>query len=143
MKTNTLFQPRVIFLPVKETALKLHKIAQTARYHFEKKERFLIITPDDAALEFVDALLWRLPEEGFLPHTISHSPCNDFIVITTQKNNINQASALFNLCPTPLFLDEPVKLLYEFEDLTSQDKKELSLKRYGAYREAGFAISSN
>lgn len=135
--------PRVVFLPVKDTSSKLHQIYKTVFDHFEKKEHFLLLVPDQTALEFVDSLLWRFPEESFLPHTAADRPCQDLIAITLIPENINSASAIFNLCPAPYFAPrDTVKTIFELEDLTSPQKKLLSQQRFEAYREAGYAISS-
>ncbi len=114
----------------------------TAQSHFEKKERFLILVEDDKAESFVDELLWKWPESGFLPHVVADGAIEDYVVITKHKKNINQASAVFNLCPTPLFIEGPFKIIYEFEDLTTPNKKNLSTLRFDAYKKAGLPIES-
>lgn len=136
---STHFQ--VIFFSVRETAAKLLLLCKTAAEHFNKKEPLQIIVPDRAALEFVDALLWRLPEESFLPHSCASMPTSELLVITSERTILNGAQHLFNLCTTPP-LNSKVKLIYDFDDLTSPEKKQASDKRYQAYREAGFQISS-
>ncbi|MFS8563171.1 MAG: DNA polymerase III subunit chi [Rhabdochlamydiaceae bacterium] len=35
--------------------------------HVQRKEKLIILVSDQIAFQFVDELLWRLPEEGFLP----------------------------------------------------------------------------
>lgn len=111
--------------------------------HFEKKEPFLILAPNQTAIEFVDALLWRMPEESFLPHVVSEFPCSDLLVLSTAMVNLNRAAQVFNLLQDPIFLEHPIKTIYEFEDLTSIDKKQFSQQKYLAYRQAGYLISSH
>lgn len=121
----------VIFFTVKETAAKLRKIAEIAKEYLEKKELLLILVPDQAALEFVDALLWRLPEEGFLPHPTT------LLQIDTQAR---EAAAIFNLKPLP-YLEKPyVHTIFELEDYTSTEKLQLSKQRYASYRDAHYTI---
>ncbi|HSX13244.1 MAG TPA: DNA polymerase III subunit chi [Chlamydiales bacterium] len=133
---------RVIFFHVRDAASKLKWICQTTREHFEKQEPFLILVEDIKSQEFVDDLLWRLPETSFLPHVVSDEPTNDFIAITKTKNNVNQARVAFNLCSTPLLIDSPFRIIYEFEDLTNPNKSKLSSIRFDAYKAAHFLIEA-
>lgn len=130
---------RVTFFQVRDAATKLSKLCQITQAHFEKKEPLQIVVPDKAALEFVDTLLWRFPEESFLPHSIATAPCSDLIVITCERTLLNEPKAFFNLCSSPL-LNSKVKVIYDFDDFTSPDKKQASDKRFIAYREAQFQI---
>ena len=65
------------------------------------------------------------------------------MLIVKIKKNINQARIAFNLCPGPLFLDTPFRMIYEFEDLTTPSKKNLSSQRFDAYKQAGFLIEAS
>lgn len=123
---------KVIFIPVKDVVTKLRKIAEIATEHLERKEPLLILVPDQAALEFVDELLWKLPEEGFLPHPSS------LIQIATKPHD---ASALFNLRPLAYLDKPPFKTIYELEDYTSSERLQLSKQRYAAYRALDYSIS--
>lgn len=130
---------KVIFLDIREPARKLHQLAKIAQQHFLKKEPLQILAPDIPVLEFVDALLWRLPEESFVPHAIASSLTQELIIITMERTFLNQATALFNLCSIP-FLDFPIKTLYDFDDHTTLERKSASNLRYQAYRQAAYTI---
>ena len=122
----------VVFFSVKDVNAKLRKIVSVAQEYLEKREPLLILVPDKAALEFVDELLWRMPEEGFLPHPTT------LIQIDTEGR---ETTALFNLKPLP-YLEKPyVHTIFELEDYTSTEKLQLSKQRYAAYRDAHYAIS--
>jgi DNA polymerase-3 subunit chi len=142
MKSSDLPPPRVVFFQVHDIAKKLQKIVETAQFHFEKKESFLILVEDSKAQNFVDELLWKQPDTAFLPHVATDDPSTEKVVIAKTKKNINEASAIFNLCPTPLFIEGPFKIIYEFEDLTTPSKKNLSTLRFDAYKQAGLAIEA-
>ncbi|OGN55366.1 MAG: hypothetical protein A3D96_03710 [Chlamydiae bacterium RIFCSPHIGHO2_12_FULL_44_59] len=133
---------RVLFFQVSDNPSKLKKIVETASKHFEKKEPFLILVEDDRALHFVDELLWRLPATSFLPHQRSDQECEALIVITKERKNLNRAKAAFNLSSTSLLLDPPLKIVYEFEDLSSAIKKNLSSSRFDTYKQYGFLIEA-
>lgn len=131
---------KVIFFPVKETQLKLLKIYQTALDHFHRQEPLLILVPDENALHFVDNLLWRYPENSFLPHNSGIEAVQDIIALTKEPVNVNQATALFNLCPHPAEI-AGIHLIYELDDFTSKEKQEASQKRFATYRSAGYPIT--
>lgn len=133
---------RVIFFQVSDGPTKLKKIVETSQFHFEKKEPILILVEDDKSKTYVDELLWKFPPTSFLPHTASDTPVTDWIVITKAKQNLNQAKVAFNLCPTSLFIEGFFRIIYEFEDLSTPNKKNLSSQRFDAYKQAGFFIEA-
>lgn len=128
--------PKIIFYQVKDSSSKLSKICQTALQHFSQKEPLLILVPDQAALDFVDALLWKYPEESFLPHG---TDSKDLITIGTKY--FDGVRFLFNLCPDPISFTD-VYTIYELEDLTSPAKAEASQSRYTYYRQKEYPISN-
>jgi DNA polymerase III subunit chi len=134
--------PRVVFFYVKDVKAKLSKITSVAQGHFQKNEPLLFTAQDLKSVQFLDELLWKDPEESFLPHSISESPLKELIVLTQQKKNLNNAKFLFNLCPTPLFFETAVKVIYEFEDATSPSKHQLSQQRFEAYKAAKYPIEA-
>ncbi|MBF8263287.1 MAG: polymerase chi subunit [Parachlamydiales bacterium] len=134
--------PRVVFFQVSDPAAKIAHIAQTAQYHFLRKERFLVLAEEDKALAYVDELLWNHTPEIFLPHAIHDAECQEWIALTKLKKNLNDARYVFNLCPTPLLIEGPFRIIYDFEDTSSQSKKNLSATRYDSYKQAHFLIES-
>lgn len=134
---------RVIFFQVSDNGSKLKKIIEMAHFHFGKKEPFLILVEDDKSKNYVDELLWKSPSTSFLPHTASDVPTTDWVVITKTKTNVNQARIAFNLCPTSLLIEGPFRIIYEFEDLSTPSKKNLSSQRFDAYKRAGFFIEAS
>lgn len=133
---------RVIFFQVRDTASKFKVLTATASAHFEKKEPFLIVVEDEKAQVFVDELLWKMPPTGFLPHAMRDMPGKEWVAITKTKSNVNEAKVAFNLCPTPLLIEGPFRIIYEFEDLTTQSKNKLSSIRFDAYKNAQFIIEA-
>ena len=134
---------KVIFFQIKNVKAKLIKLVQTAMHHFEKKEKLLIQVSDEASLNYVDELLWKVPIEGFLPHVVSEKSVDDFIVITKTQENLNKSPYLFNLSQEIIDLDTSYKIIYDFDDYTSSKKQEKSKKRFEVYRQAGFKIESS
>lgn len=137
------FLTRAVFFQVRDTASKLRRIVETAQSHFEKKEPFLILVEDEKSEQFVDELLWKSPETSFLPHAVAHGPTKELIAITRIKQNVNEARVAFNLCPTPLFIEGPFRIIYEFEDLTSPHKQNFSSLRFDAYKQAKFLCEAS
>ena len=115
---------RTTFFQVKSDQMKRQKIIELAEDYFEKKEPLLFKVPHQKALEYLDLLLWRFPQDSFLPHVIQDSPCSDLLAITASDENPNRSRSLFNLTPTPI--ENPDLFfthIYEFEDLSSTLKK--------------------
>lgn len=133
---------RVTFFQVSTDEQKRNKIVQLAQDYFEKKEPLLILLPHEKALEYVDLLLWRLPQDGFLPHAIKDEPCADTIVLTTSDNNPNHARSILNLCPTPVNNKNlSFTRIYELEDLASSHKNKSAQDRYKNYKDQGYSVS--
>ena len=133
---------RVVFFQVRDNPTKLRRICETASAHFGKKEPLLFFVEDEKAQKFVDELLWKAPPTSFLPHVALDEETRDWIAITKGKKNINQAKIAFNLCTTPLLIDCPIRILYEFEDLTDPNKKRLSNLRFDRYKQENFLIEA-
>ncbi len=133
---------RVVFFLVKDINTKLLKIVKAAQYHFSKKEHLLIQVADDNAAQYIDDLLWKVPDTGFLPHIQSQDLTEEYIVITKTKKNLNHARFVFNLCPTPLLFEESYQIIYELEDLTTPNKQMLSRKRFEAYKQVHYILES-
>jgi len=133
---------RIVFFQVRDVRTKLLRICETVRSHFQKKEKIIIFVEDTKASNFVDELLWKVPETGFLPHIATDELSEDFIVITKSKKNVNQARLAFNLCPTPLLIDSDFRIIYELEDLTAPNKKHFSSLRFDRYKEANLLIEA-
>ncbi len=93
----------------------------------------LITVSGHEAAKYIDDLLWRMPEESFLPHSIIDSPSNEHIAITLSHENLNNASILFNLQTAPFAMFEQFSTLYEFYDESQPAKAELSQQRMKAY----------
>ena len=126
---------KIVFVQVQDTATKLLRIHEIALNHFQRQDPLWILVQDMAALEFLDTLLWRYPEESFVPHSTSGQ---DIITISTTSGPV---PTLFNLCQTPVSAQDTTKVVYELEDTTSAQKKQASELRYQAYRQAGYEIS--
>ena len=135
--------PRVVFFQIQAPQDKPACLVRIVQNHFFHNEPILIIAEEDKALSFVDELLWKMPPESFLPHAILEHPAEERIAITKIKKNLNQARIAFNLCPTPLLIEGPFRTIYEFEDLTSANKKILSQIRFDAYKQAKYLIESH
>ncbi len=134
-------ETRVIFFQVADSSAKLKSIAETAKKHFIHRDSLIFFTEDEKAQSFVDELLWKFPPHSFLPHVAVDTITTERIAITKTKENVNHALFAFNLCSTPLFLSG-FKLIYDFEDLSTPNKKSLAESRFSAYRKAHFLLES-
>jgi DNA polymerase IIIc chi subunit len=135
-------ETRVVFFQVRDPKAKVEKLAMAASSHFERKERFLILAENQAAVQYIDELLWKTPKTSFLPHFAVTEKSESWVAITAEKRNVNEARFVFNLCPTPLFIEGPFRIIYEFEDLSSPAKQQLSQIRFDAYKKANHLIEA-
>lgn len=134
---------KVTFYKVKDNSSKIQLIVNKAQEAYLHEKRLLIVVPNSDAAQYVDSLLWRIPQDSFLPHIISDTPTEEWIAITTQdKHNINQACLLLNLCSTPTTLYQKVEEIFDLIDETHQNKIELSLQRLSFYQAKGLTIKT-
>lgn len=132
--------PAVIFIRVLDNASKTMHICKSIQHHFDQGEKILITVANDEAATYVDLLLWRLPEESFLPHLVSQQPSYEHVVITTVKENLNKATVLLNLCQEASPIGSQFKTIYELYDETHPDKLKLSKQRKQSYQSQGFSV---
>lgn len=98
------------------------------------------MVPSDEAANYVDKLLWKLPEESFLPHVIARGSTSERVAITTSQTETFGADAIVNLCPGRVGPIGNVTAVYELDDVTSQDKAAQSAQKRAAYRTADCTI---
>lgn len=133
--------PKVLFLKIKDNSTKLQKICQLANEIVNQEKRLLITVPSEEAAKYIDALLWRMPEESFLPHSIVSSPSKDFVAITLIKTeNFNQAHCLLNLCMeiSPIF--HQFETVYELLDETDLKKTQQCQNKFQEYKAKGVVV---
>jgi len=133
---------KIIFFQVTSPPQKIKKIVYISHYHFSKKENLTILVSDDKALNYVDKLLWRTPSISFLPHISTSSICNDLIVITKQKENLNNSKYIFNLTNHSITSFD-YHIIYDFEDLTSTQKNETFKKKFKEYQSNKLSIETH
>lgn len=132
--------PKIIFLEIITNQQKITALCQLAQSYFDQKDAVLILAPSVQALHYIDELLWKYPDDSFLPHETASSPSKEKVVITTHQQNLNQAKVLINLSPQPpLFLDG-FETIYELYDKTHPDKSKQSEKRYQEYLKKGLNV---
>lgn len=139
MKPNV----QVLFLRVKDNTAKIQWICSKVQESLKQDKRLFIFTPNAEAASYVDALLWRIPEESFVPHKIVQTPTKEGIAISTMPHNFNQAHRLLNLCPHICPIYQQFELVYELYDETHPQKTEWAQKRLSAYQSAGALVSIN
>lgn len=101
----------------------------------------LIAVPSLEAAQYVDLLLWRHPEESFIPHVLTSHPTQEWIAITVQPTlNLNKAQVLFNLCTNIPSISDEMDYIYEIFDETQTDKNLLSQERMGTYQSKGYIV---
>lgn len=133
-------KPMIVFLRVTDNGSKTARICAIVQQHFEHGDRVLITVTNDEVAGYVDQLLWKLPEESFLPHQIVRGPSEERIAITTGKENYNKAKVLLNLCPEASPISSQFEMVYELLDETHPDKLRMSQQRQKDYQASGYNI---
>ena len=86
-------QITVTFYKIKENGAKIQLICHQAMEALQCEKKLLITAPTLEAAHYLDALLWRLPEDSFIPHVVSDMPTAEWVAITLQDEvNVNRAS---------------------------------------------------
>lgn len=134
---------KATFFYVKDNQAKAQYIClQTQQLIFNEK-RVLISVPNSEAAKYIDTLLWRYPEDSFLPHSIVAANSKDWVVIVHEaKDNLNQATCLFNLCPSPSPIVHLFDEIYELYDETHPEKALSSQKKLDHYKSLGISVAT-
>ncbi len=132
---------KTIFFQVNNNEQKLFRLTNLAKQKFDEKIPLLFLTQDTAAAIFVDKTLWSHPVHSLIPHEFSLNDSNEIICISIPPHNPNKALHIFNLTKEPL-LSSPASTIYEFDDLTSNEKSQISKNKYHRYKEENFALAS-
>lgn len=131
MSTQT--KPEVVFLNASDANTKLRRIVKTVQEHFFAGDKVLILVPNQPSEEYIDQLLWRMPEDSFIPHVIANTTTDERVVITSEPCNFNQARIIINLKPEACEITEGIVKLYEFMDESTPQKAEQSRKKVEWY----------
>ena len=133
---------KITFYWVKDNTSKLELICAKAMASIEYEKRLLILVSSMEAGQYIDALLWRKPAEGFLPHLLTQESTQEWIAITMEQKNINQASCLLNLQTLAVPFYDQFEEIYELFDETSPEKAAQSQQRMADYQSRGLLINS-
>lgn len=123
---------QVLLIPVKSNHEKLQKMVELAKSHFDRSESLTFYVEGQAAVDYIDKLLWTQPADSFLPH--------DGELITITDKIPKNAKSIFNLTSKPL-IEKSSGVVYEFDDQSSTHKQEAFKMRYHAYKRSNFAIA--
>jgi len=129
--------PRIIFYKITDNQSKIDLICAKVKESLEQEKRLLILVATKEAGEYLDALLWKKPAESFYPHIFTQESTTEWIAITQQLANINQASSLLNLGTLPVIFFQEFKEIYEIDDQTSPEKAGRSKERFDHYQSRG------
>jgi DNA polymerase-3 subunit chi len=131
---------KVLFLRVQNSQAKLKRLTQVIYELFCAGRRVVIAVEGSAAAGYLDDCLWRLPEEGFLPHERSDVECKAPVVITEGTEVFGGGQVLVNLREQPHPNIEKFEEVYQLFDETSEQRHQQSLKQYRYYQTCGYEI---
>jgi DNA polymerase-3 subunit chi len=109
-----------------------------------RTKRVLVYSPDRAALERFDKLLWTVPQTGFVPHCFADSPLASEtpVLLATSGEGLAHHDVLLNLG------DEWPPFFATFDRLleivgADDDDKARARARYKFYQQRGYEIQVN
>ncbi len=129
--------PEIHFLRVTDTTTKLNRIVNTVSEHYLSGERVVIFVPNEQAATYIDELLWRMPQDSFLPHAIAESGTEESVAITRSERNVNRAKIALNLSPGLCKELESFEKVYELSDQTDPKKAKQSQEKLLGYQKLG------
>jgi DNA polymerase-3 subunit chi len=132
----------VVFYGTPTAQAKRARVCNATYEQYVLGKKVLVRAPNEVAAKYLDDLLWEVPVERFLPHSVTDESTDERIVITTADRNINDADVLLNLAAEPSPMASRFKLVIELYDTTSAAKKNQSEHRAEAYRRKGLEVSS-
>ncbi len=103
--------------------------------------RVLLHTPDEAATEALDKLLWHYPATAFIPHCRSHETAAQEMpaVVGHQGENFPHSELLISLHTACLPFFSRFERLIEIVGEDTEDAR-LGRERYAFYRDRGYEM---
>lgn len=142
MKTpNNPSLAKVICLQASSPKEKIHKILSTVYECYEAKKTLLLKTENKETTDYLDKLLWEFPKDGFIPHSLSF-PSESLIIISSSTSIPSSIYSIFNFTKESLTNFPFLSKIYEIEDMTSPEKKQIFEKKYKDYSNLGFHLIS-
>ena len=133
-------QPKATFFQVKDNAIKIGTICKLVQEAMKKEKKIIIHVPNEEAAKYIDALLWKTPEESFLPHVIANKPTKEWVVITETGLNLNEAPLLLNLRPSSPSIDK-FEEIYEFYEIAHPEKVKIAENKMKEYEAKQIAVN--
>lgn len=136
---------KVILFQVKNSKEKIQKILQVCTKHLEDKKGLLLKVETFDVATYIDNLLWESIPESFIPHKVIKEKANIFleqILIGCEEFSSPELKAVFNLSSKPIDSKDSYTIIYDFEDLTSPEKKKFFELRYKSYVDAKLHVIS-
>jgi DNA polymerase III subunit chi len=139
LKLNNLINHMTIvsFLTVKDNLSKISRVCALVNHLFQLEKKTVIYVPNVEVAKYIDAMLWKYPENSFTPHKISNSIGDETIIITTTDTPFKDVTTLINLCPNIHPHLQHFSTIYELYDNTHPSKEELAKTRIEAYKNKG------
>ncbi len=122
---------------------KVHKLTQICtNYLYKKLCLYLLIEKEH--LQWLDAHLWKYPQDSFLPHSIydETAPCDAPILLSSTENSPRSFHTALNLSKRKVQNTQgQLKKIIEFEE-KSHDKSALQQEKLRYYKEQGYHLVS-
>ena len=132
---------KVICLQASSPKEKIHKILKVIHECYEARKMLLLKTESQGTTDYLDKLLWEFPKDSFIPHSLSF-PSESTIIISSSKEIPSSIYSILNFTKESLINFPFLSKIYEIEDLTSPEKKQIFEKKYKDYSNLGYHLIS-
>jgi DNA polymerase IIIc chi subunit len=127
---------KVYFLEVKTVQEKLTFLGEAVKEVYFQGKTVLVYSPEKKALEYLDDLLWKQPQQVILPHKIHEGTSDDKIVLCANLEQYQKRDIIVNISSKPIEGDNYPEVI-ELFDMTSPSKKSNSEQKLKSYQEKG------
>lgn len=132
---------KVICLQASSPKEKIHKILSVIYEYYETKKTLLLKTDSKETTDYLDKLLWDFPKDSFIPHSLSF-PSESTIIISASPTIPPSIYSILNFTKESLTNFPFLSKIYEIEDSTSLEKKQIFEKKYKDYSNLGYHLIS-
>lgn len=125
----------VSFLTVKDNLSKISRVCGLVKHLFQQEKKTIVYVPSIEIAKYIDAMLWKHPENSFLPHKISNQACDETIIISTVDTPLKNVTSLINLSTGihPHF--QHFSTIYELYDTSHPTKEAQAKQRFEEYKQ--------
>ena len=127
---------KIYFLEVNTVQEKLSFLGEAVKEMYFQGKTILVYSTEKKALEYLDDLFWKHPQQVILPHEIHEAPSKDKIVLSANLEQHQERDVIVNVSSKPIEGSKCSEVI-ELFDMTTPAKKNNSEQKLKSYEEKG------